>query len=220
MEKAKEFFAAIQNGDAATVKAVLDAEPVLARTKNEQGQSAVLLAIYHGRHEIRDLLLARGVSLELHEAAAAGKLERVKELVDAKPALAKSYSPDGFPVIGLAAFFGQRSVAEYLLERGADLNAAATNGTGYNALTGAVTGGHKEIVAWLLAKGANANYRYGPSFSPLLAAAANGHLDIVKILLEHSADLRAQSNEGKNALTYATERGHTAVAEYLRSRGL
>lgn len=220
MGRSQEFFAAIQKGDTSTVKALLDAEPSLAGAKNEQGQSAVLASIYNRRGEIRDLLVARGVTLELHEAAAAGKLDRVKEIVDANPSLAKSYSPDGFPVFALAAVFGNRDVAEYLFAKGADVNAAATNPTGYNALTGAVASGHKDLVAWLLAKGANANYRYGGGFSPLLTAAANGHLEIVKMLLEHGAELRAASNDGKNALGYASEREHAAVEEYLRSRGL
>lgn len=219
MNKTQEFFQAIQKGDAATVKALLDAEPALAAARNDQGQSAVLFAIYNGRREIRDLLLGRGVPLELHEAAAAGKLDRVKEFVDAKPGLAKNCSPDGFPVFALAAVFGHKDVAEYLFSQGADVDASATNGTGYNALTGAVTSGHKELVAWLLGKNANANYRYGPSFSPLLAAAANGHLEIVKMLLEHGADLHQKSNDGKTALAFAEERKHAEVAEFLRSRG-
>ncbi len=218
MSGTAQFFQAVQAGDETTVKAMLDADPSLASAKNERGQSAILAAIYNGRSAIRELLLARGLSLELDEAAAAGQLERVKELVSAHPPLAKSNSPDGFPVFGLAACFGHRNVAEYLFQMGADVNAAATNGTGYNALTGAVTNGHKELVAWLLAEGANANHRYGPGYSPLLAAAANGHLEIVKMLLEHGADLNAKSNDGQTALSIAEARGHKHVADFLRGR--
>ena len=220
MSKEQEFFQAIQKGDTATVKALLDAAPALAGARNEQRQSAVLFAIYNRRSEICDLLIARGVSLELHEAAAAGRLDRVKEFVEKDPSLAKKYSPDGFPILGLAAVFGHQRVAEYLLAKGADIDATATNGTGYNALTGAVASGHKDLVAWLLSRGANSNHRYGPGFSPLLTAAANGHLEILKMLLDHGADLHANSNDGKNALAHATERRHTGVAEFLHSRGL
>src|SRR6266699_1759798 len=73
------FFQAIQAGEASKVKALLDSNPSLATVKNERGQSGVLLAAYSGRKEIRDLLLARDVTLELHEAAAAGQLERSEE---------------------------------------------------------------------------------------------------------------------------------------------
>ncbi len=213
------FFLAVQSGDAGKVGALLDADASLANAKNEKGQSAVLLAVYTGRKEIRDLLLASGAVLELHEAAAAGQLARVKEIVGKDPASANNFSPDGFPVFALAAVFGHRDVAEYLFAKGADVNAAATNGTGYNALTGAVASGHTAIVAWLLANGADPNYRYGAGYSPLLTAAANGHLGIVSILLASGADLHAKTNEGKTALSFALERGHAEVTELLRSHG-
>ena len=218
MSNAAQFFQAIQAGDENTAKALLDAEPALAGAKNERGQSAVLAAVYCGRNAIRDLLLSRGVSLDLHEAAAAGQLEKVKQIVGANPATAKSYSPDGFPVFALAAVFGHQDAAKFLLEKGADVNAVATNGTGYNALTGAVANGHTDIVAWLLANGANASYRYGPGYSPLLESAANGRLEIVKLLLKHGADLRATADDGQTAASLAEARGHKEVAEFLRGR--
>ena len=115
--------------------------------------------------------------------------------------------------------FGHLEVAEYLFAKGADVNAVATNGTGYNALTGAVASGHTAIVAWLLENGADPNYRYAAGYSPLLTAAANGHLGIVSMLLGNGADLSARTNNGKTALKFAEERGHAEVAEFLRSRG-
>jgi ankyrin repeat protein len=213
------FFQAVQSGKASKVAALLDSDASLANAKNEKGQSAVLLAVYTGRKEIRDLLLARGVALELHEAAAAGQLARVRQIVDKNPTLAKSFSPDGFPVFALPAVFGHLEVAEYLLGKGADVNAVATNGTGYNALTGAVASGHTAIVSWLLANGADPNYRYAAGYSPLLTAAANGHLGIVSLLLASGADLHAKTNDGKSALSFAQERGHAEVTDFLRSHG-
>ncbi len=78
MSDTSAFFQAVQSGNASKVEALLDSDASLAGAKNDKGQSAVLLAVYTGRKEIRDLLLARGVALELHEAAAAGQLARVK----------------------------------------------------------------------------------------------------------------------------------------------
>jgi uncharacterized protein len=219
MDNGKEFFAAIRAGDIAATRTMLKAEPVLATAKNEQGQSPLLAAVYSGRPEIRDLLIAQGVHLEFYEAVAAGQLESVEHFIDNDPDLARSYSPDGFPVLALAAAFGHFPMVRYLFEKGGDVTAVATNGTGYNALTGAVAGGHQQIAIWLLENGADSNYRYGPGYTPLLAAAANGHLEIVKDLLVHGADIHAKSNDGKSALAIAEERKHAEVAALLRSRG-
>jgi len=213
------FFDAIRSGDLPQVRSLLERNPSLSSSKNESGASALLLSIYTGHQEIRELLLARGAPLELHEAAAAGNLDRVKQFVEKNSALAKSFSPDGFPIFALACFFGHLDTARYLAEQGADIHAAATNGSAYNALTAAVAAGRTSIVEWLLASGLDANYRYGAGYTPLLTAAANGHLEIVRLLLTHAADLHAATNDGKSALALASERNHSQVAEFLRERG-
>lgn len=215
----QDFFAAVQSGNVAEVSRLLNADQALLLAKNDRGASAVLMACYTGRKEVRDFLVAKGARLELHEAAAACQLSRVKEIVDTNPDAARSYSPDGFPVMALAAVFGNEEVARYLFSKGADVNAVATNGSGYTALTGAVASGHTSIAEWLADNGANVNYRYANGYSPLLAAAANGHIEIVKMLLAHGADLNARTDDGKGALAFAEERNHKEVADYLRSLG-
>jgi len=215
-----DFFAAVQAGNAMEVSRLLEGDPALLSAKDDRGASAVLTACYTGRQEIRDLLLAKGIPLELHEATAAGQLSRVKDLVEADPSVASSYSPDGFPVMALAAAFGHEDVVRYLTGKGADVNAVATNGTGYTALTGAVTGGHATVAAWLADHGADVNYRYAKGYSPLLSAAANGHIEIVKALVANGAELHACTDDGKNALAFALERKHEDVANYLRGAGL
>jgi ankyrin repeat protein len=218
MDSVVELFAAIRTGDAEKVRSLCAANAVLVNARNARGQSAVLMACYTGRKEIRDVLVENGATLELHEAAAAGYLARVKEMLGANPELAKSYSPDGFPVLALAAAFGHEEVAQYLRGQGADINAIATNGTAYTALTGAVASGHAS--EWLAENGADVNYRYAKGHSPLLEAAANGRLDMVKILVARGADPHARTDDGKNALAFAQERGHREVAKYLQELGL
>ena len=218
MSETKALFEAIRSGDLAAVKSLVGADTSLASARNEAGVSAVLTAVYMGRGEIRDFLIASGAALDLPEAAAAGHLARVRELVEQNQGSANSFSPDGFPVVALAAFLGHREVVEYLAAHGADINIAATNGSGYNALTGAVTGGHVAVVQWLLEHGADANYRYSGGFSPLLTAAANGRLDIAKLLLAHGADPHATTNDGKTPLSIANERNHPEIAALFQAR--
>jgi uncharacterized protein len=218
MSDAKPLFEAIRAGDLTQVGSLLAADPSLASVRNESAVSPLMFSIYTGKPEMRDLLLASGAIMDLPEAAAAGQLDRVRESIRSNPSLANSFSPDGFPVFALACFFGHLETARFLAEKGADIQAVASNGSGYNALTAAVAAGHTEVVQWLLDRGLNPNYRYGPAYTPLLTAAADGHLEIVKLLLAHGADATATSNDGKSALTLATDRNHPSVAEFLRAR--
>lgn len=218
MSEQKALFEAIRSGDLAAVKSLVSSDATLASAKNDTGVSAVLTAVYMGRGEIRDFLIASGAELGLPEAAAAGNLARVRELIENNHADANSFSPDGFPVVALAAFLGHLQVVEYLAAHRADINVAATNGSGYNALTGAVTSGHVAVVQWLLEHGANANYRYSAGYSPLLTAAANGRVDIAKLLLAHGADPHATTSDGKTALSLAKERNHPEIAALFQAR--
>ncbi len=117
MDSVVELFEAIRTGDAEKVRSLCAANAALVNARNARGQSAVLMACYTGRKEIRDVLVENGAMLELHEAAAAGNLARVKEMAGANPELAKSYSPDGFPVLALAAAFGHEQVAVFARPR-------------------------------------------------------------------------------------------------------
>jgi len=215
--KTTELFDAIGIGELTRVKCLLDSDPTLSSAKNESGVSAILTSLYSGRSEICDELLSHVANLDLQEAAAVGRLDRVKEIVEKNPDLASSYSSDGFPVVALASVFGHFEAARYLAEHGGDINAAATNGSGYNALTGAVARGHVDLVKWLLESGTNANYKYGSGYSPLLTAAANGNLEIIKLLLAHGADPAAKTNDGKSVLGLAQEHKHPSVVEFLNS---
>jgi uncharacterized protein len=218
MTDSRLFFDAIRGGDLSQVRSLLAADPSLLTTSNESGASALLFALYTGQSGVRDLLLSSGAAVDLPEAVCGGDLERVKRFVEVDASRVNSFSPDGFPVFALACFFGQLQVARYLAEKGAEVHAAASNGSGYNALTAATATGRTETVAWLLERGLDPNYRYAAGYTPLLTAAANGHLEIVKLLLAHGADVRATANDGKSAIALAAERNHPDVAGYLRGQ--
>ncbi|MGH7837794.1 MAG: ankyrin repeat domain-containing protein [Candidatus Binataceae bacterium] len=216
---AQKFLDAVKAGDAARVRQMLVIDPNLANARAESGASAVMTAIYHGKNEVRDTLLERGARLDIHEAAAAGKSENVAALAAQSPAAINSYSADGFTPLALAAFFGQRDVAQWLLANGAEVNAVAKNPTGYTALTGAVARGDAEIVRLLVSHGANASHRYGAGYSALHEAAAGGKLEIAKLLLDHGADSSARTDDGQTPLSLAESKGQAEAAALLRQHG-
>jgi len=106
MSETQLFFDAIRAGDLAAVRTLLDQDAALLNGKNAQSQSP--RPVFHLQPAERNPRFS-GVTRRgfgMHEAAAAGDLARVKELVEKDAALARSYSPDGFPVVALAAVFG------------------------------------------------------------------------------------------------------------------
>src|SRR4029450_5292219 len=90
------FIDAIKAGECARVEAVVSEEPTLIDPRSRTGDSAILTAVYHRQKEIVNLLVARGASLSLFEACAAGEVERVERLIAADPAAVNTYSADGW----------------------------------------------------------------------------------------------------------------------------
>src|SRR4051794_6041096 len=89
--------------------------------------SELLEALYRGQKDRAEELLARASELTLFEAAAFGRTDRLRELLDEDPSRANAFDDDGFHPVGLACFFGHVDAARLLLDRGADPNALARN---------------------------------------------------------------------------------------------
>src|SRR6478672_7819970 len=89
--------------------------------------SELLQAIYRGDQARADELLADDPELDVFEAAAVGRTERLRDLLDEDPSLANAWAEDGFQPLGLASFFGHVDATRLLVERGAEVNSASRN---------------------------------------------------------------------------------------------
>ena len=211
------FFEAIKKGDRAAVERALAADPALARAE-EDGVSAVLVATYHGKDELAQLLAKRKGDLTVFEAAAVGELAQVRAHVERDPSLVSAYSADGFFPLGLAAFFRRPEVVEYLISKGADVRAVAKNPMQVTALHSAVAdGGDPRIAKALVAAGADVNAKQRHGWTPLHGAAHSGDRELVELLLARGADPEVKHQEGKTALDLAREKGHAAVVNVLEA---
>lgn len=155
----------------------------------------LLQALYRGDREQVDSLLARDPELNVFEAAAFGRTDRLRELLDEDRSLAKAYGDDGFQPLGLACFFGHVDGARVLLERGADPNTLGDNEhIKTNALHAAAAAENTdeetryELAELLLENGADPNISQGTNeFRAIDAARQNGDERLVELLIEHGA---------------------------------
>jgi ankyrin repeat protein len=214
-----EFLEAIQKGNLPKIDQLLDTTPILASSKTKNGVSPILLALYHGHQDIARTIAAKKNELDVFEASVMGKLDQVKNLIRQDSSLVNSYSPDGFSPVALAAYLGQKETTEYLILKGANVNAIAKNASGFTALTGAIANNHTEISKILVKRGADVNHRYEGGVSPLMEASLNGNIELVSFLLENGADPNAMTKDGKSPISVAREKNHAGVVEVLKRHG-
>jgi uncharacterized protein len=208
--------AAIRKGDAHAVRQLLAEDPALIHARNADGISLILVACYHRRSEIVSIFVNCGATLDIFDASAVGDEQRVRMMAEQFPASLHQYSPDGFFPLALAAYFGHREIAKFLLSVGADVNQVAKNPIQISPIHSAVSSKDLEMVKLLVDHGADVNARQQKGFTPLQGAAGSGDLDIMKLLLQNGADPAARDEEGRTAADVAASHGHPEAAEYLR----
>jgi uncharacterized protein YndB with AHSA1/START domain len=152
-----------------------------------QRTSAVREALYDGDLAGAEAA-AEGQELDLFDAAALGRVERVRELLDAEPRLARALSDDGFTALHLACFTGSLECVRLLLARGAPLERLSeASFARVRPLGTAVFARQLEAARLLLAAGADPNGAGEGGFVPLQTAVANGDRELESLLRGHGA---------------------------------
>jgi ankyrin repeat protein len=147
-----------------------------------------------------------------------GDVEEFGELVGGDDSLLRMSTPFG-SWLHVAASEGQLRMVKYLIQRGLDVN--AYGGTlGGAVLNAAASGGHADVVEFLLSTGANLDVSE-PERNPLFGAIYVGNKDIVRLLLEAGIDASikysGESMKDMDAVAFAQERGRIDLAEVIRS---
>lgn len=212
----QEFLDAATSGDVSKVRTMLQANPSLARAKDENGVSVIMKATYYGKKDVVAALLESGVELDVFEAAATGQTARLSALITKNPELANGHSADGFTPLGFAVFFGQAEAVKTLLKGGAEVNAASRESMKVTPLASAAAAKQTDIARMLIAQGADVNARAASGHIPLHEASANGNVELVKLLIDKGADVNAKTDDGKTPLDFAIEYKCPEVIELLK----
>jgi ankyrin repeat protein len=219
MADVKAFAEIVKSGDLAAVKTALRDDPSLLNTRNDAGQSPLLLAKYYRHPAIADYLLTLGPALDVFEASAAGLEEHVLRDIDADPEMLKRHSTDGWTPLHLAAYFGHKHLAESLLDRGAKADTRSNNAMTNTPLHAAVAGGHAGLVELLLRRGADPDARQHGGWTSLHGAAQSGNREMIEVLLAYGAKTNATADNNQTPLDLALTQGRTEAAELLEQLG-
>ena len=215
MRDTKVLFDHADRDDASALLSALADAPSY-RVRNETGETVFLYSLYRGRAKCVEALQARG-DLTLHEAAAAGDVERINVLLGQAPWTIQSLSADGWTALHLAAYVGRDAAVIHLLELGADAQqwarAFETNLAIHAACAGCRLG--KSALMKLVAATGDVDSTPKHGYTPLMEAAANGYVDAVDVLLAAGADKSRKHPDGKTAADFAREKGHRELIERL-----
>ncbi|TML74811.1 MAG: hypothetical protein E6G13_00125 [Actinobacteria bacterium] len=158
--------------------------------------SELLEALYRGDRNRVDEVLAGDPELDVFEAAALGRSDRLGRLLEQDASRANAFGDDGFHPLGLACFFGHVDAARVLLAHGADANLLSRNEHIQTAAIHAAAASNQEasdeatryeLVTLVLEHGADPNLPQGGGFRAIDAARQNGDTQVEQLLVEHGA---------------------------------
>jgi len=114
----------------------------------------------------------------------------------------------------LASLKGDLDSVRALQSAGAKINRA-----GWTPLIYAATGGHDDIVGFLLAHGASIDAQSPNGTTALMMAIHEHHPDTARLLITRGADIRMRNQDGATALAWATRGKEDDLAKELRRAG-
>jgi ankyrin repeat protein len=174
---------AVKSGNVPRIKILL-AQGADINAADEQGNTALHMAVAMASEEVVKLLLNRGASVNakkgytpLHLAAYSGYVEIAKNLLSHKAIINATTLTKATPLY-LAVQQGQLRVILLLLENGASVNIPKNDGTTPLYLAAKI--GKRDLVAPIIKHATNSDEN---RWTPLHRAAAEGNLLLVELLI-------------------------------------
>jgi len=152
---------------------------------------------------------------EVFDIARKGSLEQIQKIKKTNPAQLDAVNSDGFTPVVLAAYYGNEKVLKYLVDNGVSLDKSTSYGT---ALMAATVKRNKDIVLFLLKKGADPNIADGNGSTALLFATMFQMNDMAEMLLTYKADPLHEDKRGNSALDYATQTKNQTLINLINSQ--
>ncbi|XP_068136435.1 kinase D-interacting substrate of 220 kDa isoform X4 [Hyperolius riggenbachi] len=214
----------VEEGNIAALKTLLDKGKDVDE-RNENGQTALMIAAEQGNLEVVQELLRKRANVNLEDvdnwtalisAAKEGHIDIIRELLDNNANL-EHRDMGGWTALIWASYKGHLDIVELLLSKGANPNITGLQYSVYPIIW-ASGRGHSDIVKILLQYGAKANCSDKFGTTPLIWAARRGHLESVKSLLQMGADVDQEGANSMTALIVAVKGGFTETVKEILKR--
>lgn len=186
----------------------------------------------------------RPLAHEFWDAIRGGDVGKVRELLARDRSLVDARTEAGFSAVIVAKLRGQEAVLREILAAGprldihdaayiGDVRATrrildadpaqldAFSGDGFTPLDLASYFGHRDLVVFLLERGAKVEHeiRNENLYTALTGAIAEGHREIAKLLLEGGANVNHRYSEGATPLITASANGDAEMVKLLLGYG-
>jgi ankyrin repeat protein len=162
-------------------------------------------------------LTTSAVAGEIHQAARAGDLAKVKSLLATDRGLLNSRDQRGFTPLHSAISKGREPVVSYLIRRGADVD--ARNKNGLSPVFQALDLSKNRIAALLIRNGANINGKGFRNRTLLHMAARSGNRAIADLLIRKGVPINAVDSRGDTPLDLTIKSLHAETADLILQKG-
>ncbi|XP_067653211.1 serine/threonine-protein phosphatase 6 regulatory ankyrin repeat subunit B-like [Haliotis asinina] len=210
-------------GHVDTVKYVLNQTSVDINSKDCEKMTPVLLAAYHGKRELFDVLVKNGADLSvidedgdniLHWACRGGNVKIVTYILMQNIVDINCKGDEEMTPVLIAADHGKKDAFDILVKRGGDLSVIDEDRD--NILHLACRGGHVKIVNYILMQNiVDINAKNTGGETPVMLAANSGEREVFDILVRKGADLSVIDNNDDNILHSACGGGNPKIVTYI-----
>jgi ankyrin repeat protein len=215
------FRRAVLSGDLKTVQQGVERDPALLYSRDAHGQSVYLLAAYAEQSAVMSFFESKGLELDIYEAAAGGKVDRVNQLLRSAPGTVNMPNLAGDTPLHVAALCHRSEVIENAIAYGPDF---AVRNTKRKNATAAHLGfewspqNAAEAMAFaMIGNGLDPNLADADGDTILHSAARTDFPRVIRLLLQKGAVASAKNAAGQTALDIAVAAGNAGTAELLRN---
>ncbi len=197
------------------------------KASSDSYNNAMMFGVERGNLDVIQLLLDKGVDVNLHDERGRSLLEIAVESghIDVAATLIRGGAHvndinrrNGWTPVMKAIWKNRIDMVQFLIKHNADIN--YSNNKGETALLLAAKANYKNILQMLFTHGVNISFPNEKGYTPLMIASKNGWLELTHTLIDAGADINAANkNNGWTPLMEAAWAGHFDIVNILLKKG-